>query len=60
MKYYPPHVKSIKADIKALELAFDKLTQRLRSTAMVKYDYDIVEGELRDTIYSFKDEVDTL
>ena len=60
MKKYPPLVISIKADIKALENCFAKITQRLRSSPMVKHDYDILEGDLRDAVYGFKDECDTL
>ena len=60
MKNYPPSIQGLRKDIKALETLFDEIVKKLRNTAMVKCHYDLVEGDLRDAVYSFKDECDTL
>lgn len=60
MKNYPPSIQALKKDIKALDKLFDEIEGKLLSTAMTKPHYDLVEGELRDVVFGFKDRVEVL
>lgn len=60
MKNYPPSIQALKKDVATLGKLFDEIVKKLRNTSMIKVHYDLVEQELRDTIYACKDDVDTL